>query len=172
MLTSIGSAKKFPLTAAPSIPAARGQVDVGHERSEPQRGKPPPNGFPRGEPSRGGPHQRSKTEPNWNQRIETLSGILTRKQCVGRPARPDGENPTIGPNRILPALEASTRLRTHLPVIHRLGRPPPRAPYNRGKAGRTASFLLQQGPQQIPGQDHHRGLTRCRQVPRYELEKT
>ena len=33
VLTSIGSAKKFPLTAAASIPAARGQVDVGHDKN-------------------------------------------------------------------------------------------------------------------------------------------
>jgi|SRR5215210_1831522 len=33
VLPSIGSAKKFPLTAAPSIPAARGQVDVGHDKN-------------------------------------------------------------------------------------------------------------------------------------------
>jgi hypothetical protein len=33
VLTSIGSAKKFPLTAAASIPAARGQVDVGHDNN-------------------------------------------------------------------------------------------------------------------------------------------
>ena len=33
VLTSIGSAKEFPLTAAPSIPGARGQVDVGHDKN-------------------------------------------------------------------------------------------------------------------------------------------
>jgi hypothetical protein len=33
VLTSIGSAKKFPLTAAASVPAARGQVDVGHDKN-------------------------------------------------------------------------------------------------------------------------------------------
>ena len=33
VLTTIGSAKKFPLTAAASIPAARGQVDVGHDKN-------------------------------------------------------------------------------------------------------------------------------------------
>jgi hypothetical protein len=33
VLTSIGSAKKFPLTAAASTPAARGQVDVGHDKN-------------------------------------------------------------------------------------------------------------------------------------------
>ena len=33
VLTTIGSAKKFPLTAAASVPAARGQVDVGRDKN-------------------------------------------------------------------------------------------------------------------------------------------
>ena len=33
VLTGIGNAKKFPLTAAPSVPAARGQVDVGQDKN-------------------------------------------------------------------------------------------------------------------------------------------
>ena len=33
VLTTVGSAKKFPLTAAASVPAARGEVDVGRDKN-------------------------------------------------------------------------------------------------------------------------------------------
>jgi hypothetical protein len=33
IVTTVGSAKKFPLTAAASVPAARGQVDVGRDKN-------------------------------------------------------------------------------------------------------------------------------------------
>src|SRR5215213_3080912 len=33
VLTTVGSAKKFPLTAAESVPAARGEVDVGRDKN-------------------------------------------------------------------------------------------------------------------------------------------
>jgi hypothetical protein len=33
VLPTVGSAKKFPLTAAGSVPAARGQVDVGRDKN-------------------------------------------------------------------------------------------------------------------------------------------
>jgi hypothetical protein len=33
ILSSVGNAKKFPLTAAASVPAARGQVDVGNDKN-------------------------------------------------------------------------------------------------------------------------------------------
>lgn len=33
ILTGIASAKKYPLTADKSVPAARGQVDVGHDKN-------------------------------------------------------------------------------------------------------------------------------------------
>lgn len=33
ILTGVASAKKYPLTADKSVPAARGQVDVGHDKN-------------------------------------------------------------------------------------------------------------------------------------------